>query len=206
MWRTRLSGCPWATRFTSLSLGFLQAPFRGGWGRALGVLASVQRSAQQFPFIPIVQLHSGRSVCKVLKKWRESLRVWRGSPGVAVRVCATRLAPSVRTRSGAASQAGTPSRCSPHRPPLLRTSAPGPGPQLPCTPCPPASGPLPRRLSRTLGPARPATPQPAPAPSPRRSGTRPRPQRGERGAGRGEEAAGLTVPRRFQFPSKRHQP
>lgn len=81
MWRTRLSGCPWATRFTSLSLGFLQAPFRGGWGRALGVLASVQRSAQQFPFIPIVQLHSGALCLESLEKVEGEPKGMEGQPG-----------------------------------------------------------------------------------------------------------------------------
>lgn len=81
MWRTRLSGCPWATRFTSLSLGFLQAPFRGGWGRALGVVASVQRSAQQFPFIPIVQLHSGALCLESLEKVEGEPKGMEGQPG-----------------------------------------------------------------------------------------------------------------------------
>lgn len=104
-------------------------------------------------------------------------------------MCATRPAPSVRTRSGAASQAGTPSPCSPHRPPLLRTSAPGPGPQLPCTPCPPARphrGPCPAGFR---GPwVQPGPPPRSPRPRPLRAGQGPArgpsAGSGERGAGR----------------------
>lgn len=113
-----------------------------------------------------------------------------------MRVCETRLAPSGRQRSGAASQAGIPVSvlATPH--PLPRKSAPGPGPQLPWHRTrPPASA----------APAPPAFADPGSSPA-RRPAACARALSAQVGGPRGEEAAGLTVLRRFQFPSKRDQP